>query len=102
MYQRKQKQEQKQEPQERAALQVTSCIVRRAFRIEKSGAELFDMDLNGITIYGCRIVDGKNGTFISYPASKGKDGKYYSHVYALLDDATVESICKQVADLLDK
>ena len=33
-----------------------------------------------ITIRGCRIVDGKNGPFISYPATKNDQGKYWNHV----------------------
>lgn len=35
-----------------------------------------------LEIKGCRIVDGKNGPFISYPARKDeKTGKYWNHVY---------------------
>ena len=33
-----------------------------------------------ITIRGCRIVDGKNGPFVSYPATKNDLGKYWNHV----------------------
>jgi len=33
-----------------------------------------------ITIRGCRIVQGKDGPFISYPSRKGNDGKYWNHV----------------------
>lgn len=40
------------------------------------GAEPF------LEIKGCRIVDGQNGPFVSYPATKNeKTGKYWSHVY---------------------
>jgi hypothetical protein len=35
-----------------------------------------------IEIKGCKIVDGKNGPFISYPSRKQDDGKYWNHVYA--------------------
>jgi DNA-binding cell septation regulator SpoVG len=35
-----------------------------------------------ITIKGCRIVDGSNGPFISWPARKLDTGKYWNHVYA--------------------
>ena len=60
------------------------------------------MILNGLTIYGCRIVEGKNGTFISFPSRKGTDGNYYSHVYAVLDDKTIEDICNQTEALLNQ
>lgn len=81
-------------------LQVTECRVTRAHRFS-NGGEVFDIRLNGLTVYGCRLVDGKNGTFVSFPSRQGTDGKWYSHVFAVLDDKTVEDICAQVAGLLD-
>lgn len=35
---------------------------------------------DGIIIKGFRIINGPNGLFISPPAEKGKDGKYYESV----------------------
>jgi DNA-binding cell septation regulator SpoVG len=35
-----------------------------------------------LEVKGCRIVDGKNGQFVSWPATKKDDGKYWNHVYA--------------------
>lgn len=35
-----------------------------------------------LTIKGCRIVDGTNGPFVSWPAKKLDSGKYWNHVYA--------------------
>ena len=35
-----------------------------------------------LEIKGCRIVEGKNGEFVSWPASKKDDGKYWNHAYA--------------------
>lgn len=98
-YQREQKE--KKQAQDRTPLVVTECKVARARRWD-DGSETFDLVLNGITIYGCRFASGKNGTFVSFPARKGKDGKYYSHVYAVLDEATIENIGKQFDELLDK
>ena len=34
-----------------------------------------------LEIKGCRIVDGKNGPFVSYPSRNQDDGKYWNHVY---------------------
>ena len=36
-----------------------------------------------LEIKGCRIVNGTNGPFVSWPATKNeKTGKYWNHVYA--------------------
>lgn len=54
-----------------------------------NGGVTFDLTVNGVKIYGCRVVEGKNGDFIGFPSRKGSDGKYYSHANAALDpDAT--------------
>lgn len=100
-YQRKQNNTETKTTRKVEPLKVTECVVTRAHRFE-NGGEVFDLRLNGITIYGCRLVDGKNGTFVSFPSRKGNDGKYYAHAFALLDDKTIEDICGQVAGLLDK
>lgn len=36
-----------------------------------------------LVIKGLTLVDGKEGLFLSYPSTKGKDGKYYNSVYSL-------------------
>lgn len=42
----------------------------------KEGAEPF------LEIKGCRIVNGSNGAFVSYPSKKNEQtGKYWNHVY---------------------
>jgi DNA-binding cell septation regulator SpoVG len=35
-----------------------------------------------LTIKGVRIVDGSKGPFLSFPARKMDDGKWFSHVWA--------------------
>lgn len=34
-----------------------------------------------LEIKGCKIVEGQNGPFISYPSRKQENGKYWQHVY---------------------
>ncbi len=58
----------------------------------------FDMKVNGVTIYGCRFIEGKNGNFVSFPSKKGNDGKYYNHAYIELNEAEV----KLIDELIDK
>jgi DNA-binding cell septation regulator SpoVG len=60
----------------------------------------FDVDINGVTIYGCKVVEGKNGDFISFPSHKGKDGKYYNHAYIKLSDDQSKEIISQVENML--
>ena len=48
-----------------------------------------------VTIYGIRIVEGKNGKFLSMPSRKGSDGTYYSHARIVDNDicnAIVETV----------
>ena len=35
-----------------------------------------------LVIKGCRIVDGSKGQFVSWPATKKDDGRYWNHVWA--------------------
>ena len=60
----------------------------------------FDVEINGVTIYGCRVVEGNNGDFISFPSHKGKDGKYYNHAYIKLSDDQAKDIISQVENML--
>lgn len=48
----------------------------------------FNISLHGVpgadpflVIKGCRIIEGKDGPFISYPARKMDNGKYWQHVF---------------------
>jgi stage V sporulation protein G len=43
-----------------------------------------DLELDGtLVIKGLTLVEGKDGLFLSFPSTKGKDGKYYNSVYSL-------------------
>ena len=41
-------------------------------------------------IKGLRVVDGKNGLFVSMPRQRGKDTKWYDSVVALTKEAKSE------------
>lgn len=60
----------------------------------------FDVEINGVTIYGCKVVEGKNGDFISFPSHKGKDGKYYNYAYIKLTDEQAKDIISQVENMI--
>ena len=47
-----------------------------------------------LVVKGCRIVDGREGRFISWPATKNeKTGKYWNHVWG--SDAFAEKVLAQ-------
>lgn len=50
-----------------------------------------------VTIYGIRIVEGKNGKFLSMPSRKGSDGNYYSHA-RIVDDDISNAILETVTE----
>lgn len=60
----------------------------------------YNINIDGITIFGCQRKQGeKNGKdydFISMPARKGADGKYYGHVK--LDDDVAEQVLDAVKE----
>lgn len=47
-----------------------------------------------VQINGCRIVDGKNGPFISYPSWKDKDGNYHNYCYFEFAPEDAEAVIK--------
>lgn len=69
-------------------------------RLLPSGAVSFDMELNGITIYGCFVNSTKDGhDFISLPQRKGNDGKFYSIVFARFSDEDTKAIVAEVENV---
>lgn len=75
--------------------------VRRAFDGEYG--ILFDLEINHVTIYGCRLVeiDSTGECFVGFPQKRGRDGKYWSHAYVPLSDEQQKGIIKDVYALLD-
>ena len=81
-----------------------SIKVTRAREFENGGL-LFDMVVNGVTIYGCQWVEGeKNGqeyAFVSFPSRQSKkDKKWYNIAYVKLTDEETKDIENQIDSLL--
>lgn len=77
-----------------------SVNVKRAKEFP-SGDVGFDVEINGVTIYGCIYKQTEKGSFVSFPAKKSeKDGKYYNHVYVKIDENTLKDIEEQLSSLL--
>lgn len=83
-------------------MKVESFGIRRANEYDKTGTIFFDLDINGLTVYGCTVAKRKTDEreFISFPSRKGADGKYYSIVYAALSQEDQDRIIDAVYDLL--
>lgn len=87
---------------EKQYLKVDSFKIRRANEYDKTGTIFFDLEINGLTVYGCTVAKRKtdDSEFISFPSRKGADGKYYSIVYAALTQEDQDKIIDAVYDLL--
>ena len=79
---------------------IDSFSVNRVHQFDNGGVT-FDMTVNGISIYGCRVVETKDGDFIGLPQRKGKDGKYYSIVWARFSEADTKDILAEVEKQLN-
>lgn len=59
-------------------------ITCRPYNGDSKTKAFVDLELDGIlVIKGLTLVEGKKGLFLSFPSTKGKDGKYYNSVYSL-------------------
>lgn len=84
----------KQETRKAPERREHSYTVTRAKEF-KDGGVVFDLTIDDITVYGCRVASGPKGDFVSFPSRKGKDDKYYSIVYLRLTE-------DETGDILDK
>ena len=94
----KKKMSRRSENKEAQAAKIYNLEVKRAK--EYKNTVFFDVEINGVMIYGCRFIEGENGDFVSFPSHKGNDGKYYSHCYIKLDEASISLIDEQIDKLL--
>ena len=58
----------------------------------------FDMIVNDVTIYGCKLLSKKDSdeVFIAFPSRKGTDGKYYYYAYVQLSEEEQKDIVAQI------
>ena len=84
---------------EQNEIDVMSFEINRVSQYKKT--VFFDMTLNGIKIYGCTVVEGRKGDFVSFPSRKGSDNKWYSIVYARLSEHDQEIILAEVEKQLN-
>ena len=63
--------------------------VVRLYRLEgESKIKAFaDVSIGNFIIKGLKVLDGKNGLFLSMPQEKAKDGKWYDTVFPVTKEA---------------
>ena len=72
---------------------VMELAVKRLIRFEGQGSLKAFCDLavgERLLIKGLRVVEGKNGLFVSMPRQQGKDAKWYDNVVALTKETKQE------------
>ena len=68
-------------------------------RVLSDNCIVFGVELEGISLYGLKLVETKDGKrFISMAQTKGRDEKYYNNYYINLSDERKEEIIKIVLD----
>jgi stage V sporulation protein G len=73
--------------------------VARLHKLENGSAlkAFVDVVIDRVLVKGLRIVEGKNGLFITMPQAQGKDGKWYPTAM-LLDEGLKEELEKTVLE----
>ncbi|MBI3011903.1 MAG: septation protein SpoVG family protein [Candidatus Omnitrophica bacterium] len=72
---------------------ATDVAVKRLVKFDGEGSLKAYCDLavgDTFLIKGLRVVEGKNGLFVSMPRQQGKDQKWYDSVVALTKEAKQE------------
>ncbi len=67
--------------------------VNRLIRFDGEGSLRAYCDLavgNAFLIKGLRVIEGKNGLFVSMPRQQGKDAKWYDHVSTMTKEVRGE------------
>ena len=90
----------KEEPKEERPSAIDDFTIDDA-TCTSSGAVFFNMTFNKVKVYGCRVVEGKNGDFISFPQKKVNE-KYYNHVWIALNDDDTKCIIAHVEKFLEE
>ena len=82
---------------------VTSSFSVWGVKAFSNGGNLFNLNVNEMTIYGCSIRETCEGeAFVAMPSRKGKDGRWYPVVSCELPEAISDEIITAVYNELDK
>lgn len=91
--------------EEKITVNPNNIKVDRAKEFDKSIS--FDCTLFGcVKIYGCTYrtytdkISNEEKGIISFPSKKGKDDKYYNHVYFFVSDEVLAKVEKEIEALI--
>jgi DNA-binding cell septation regulator SpoVG len=73
------------------------CIVKDWGDSESIDIEVKVGKQSVFKVYDCRIVDGENGKFLSFPSRKGSDGNYYNRA-RITDSDMCEAIIAAIEE----
>jgi len=71
----------------------------RVYKVKKNKSLLANCNVcfnNSLIVNGIKLVEGKNGTFVSFP-SKEVDGKYYDIAY-MMDKEDVDALHEAIIE----
>lgn len=89
------------ETKAREFMKVDTFQVTRANCVGSKNTVFADLVINGVSIYGVTVVEGKNGDFLSFPQRKADNGKYYHIAYAPLSNDDQADIIKEIERVLN-
>lgn len=79
---------------------LNDCVFRVDSVRETEYGVYFNLVLfESVIIFGCRIVEGKNGAFVAMPSRKSGD-RYYSHIGIKLSEKLTQEILNAVEEIL--
>ena len=61
-------------------MQIKVLDIRKTKFSDSIVLAFVNIQIDNLIIKGCRIINGKNGLFLSYPRERGKDDKWYDIV----------------------
>ena len=86
----------KPDKEERPEVEITDVHVDNV-KMWNNNNITFDLAINGVTIYGCRDQETKEGrSFIAFPSHQGKNGKWYSYAYVKLSEEMTKDILENM------
>lgn len=81
---------------------ITDVTVRKANTTKSNFLGSASVTFDGVlTIHDVKIMNGKNGVFVSLPDRKGTDDKYYSIVW-IADNSLLDSLKAKVLEEFNK
>ena len=95
------KPEQKNNNNEKKFMTVNDFAVDNVRMAGEKNTVYFTLNLNGVRIYNCRVVEYSKGDFIGLPQQKAKDGEYYPVVAAYISTDDTKKILEEVEKQLN-